>query len=193
MALSYLDDIKPLEDQGYTDSQIASYYSQLTTGPISCGDAKILMEEAGAVVEDPVTQARTGSLITHYETLAPGPVKQLLAWFITHCFGRGDQINSHLQPRASQVLGVVASLPAGELRDLGSKIVELGGGQPNLGLVASDISQARSAWQAGEQEAARREAIQSLQAEIENTWINPAISDGVSDSASVRAAIKAGM
>lgn len=38
-----------------------------------------------------------------------------------------------------------------------------------------------------------REAIEALRAEIENTWINPALADPSSVSANVRAAIKAGL
>jgi hypothetical protein len=37
------------------------------------------------------------------------------------------------------------------------------------------------------------DAIQQLKAEIENTWINPALSDAASTADEVRAAIKAGL
>lgn len=38
-----------------------------------------------------------------------------------------------------------------------------------------------------------REAIEALKAEIENTWINPALADPASVAATVRAAIKSGL
>lgn len=38
-----------------------------------------------------------------------------------------------------------------------------------------------------------REAIEALKAEIENTWLNPALADAASVAATVRAAIKAGL
>lgn len=38
-----------------------------------------------------------------------------------------------------------------------------------------------------------REAIEALKAEIENTWLNPALADATSVAATVRAAIKAGL
>jgi len=69
----------------------------------------------------------------------------------------------------------------------------LANGRPNPNLVEQDIIDSRNAYQAEVAEQNRQDSILSLKAEIENMYINPAVSDGVSDEATVRAAIKAGL
>jgi hypothetical protein len=59
--------------------------------------------------------------------------------------------------------------------------------------VEADIAASRNHHAADLAEQQRRIEITALQAEIENTWINPAISDGVSTADQVRASIKAGL
>ncbi len=190
--LDYLRDIKPLEDQGIDDATIASHLSARTKDPIPCEDAKVLLEGSGAIVEDPVTQQRSGSLIDHYGSLPVGEEKSLLSWFISHVMVRGVQVTSHDYPRSIQLAVVVAGLPA-NLEPLASDIIALGGGQPDKLATVQDVVDCRNEYIAEQDELARQDSIHQLQAEIENTWINPAISDGVSTADEVRAAIKAGL
>jgi hypothetical protein len=193
MPLDYLSDVKPLEDEGYTDAQIASYYSQVTAKAVSCGDAKVMLEEEGVAFQDPITgQLSSGDLIDYYNGLPDGQNKQLLAWFLSHVFYRGVEISSHKQPRAAQIVSLIGQLP-GNLQQAGARLLELGGGQPYAGTVEADIAALRAGHQDDEAEKDRRDLISTLQAEIENTWINPAISDGVSTAEQVRAAIKVGL
>jgi hypothetical protein len=190
--LNYESQVKPLEDEGKTDAQIAAFYAHKTAKPVPCSSVKVLLEENGLVIEDPVTRVRSGALITYYAGLADGTAKTLLGWFISHVFGRGETIASDTQPRATQVVETIASLP-GPMAAIGVKIIELGGGQPYDGLDAAGVAAVRAAYDASIAEVTRQNTIQALRAEIENTWVNPAVADGVSTAEQVRAAIKAGL
>jgi hypothetical protein len=189
--IDYITDVKPLEDQGLNDSEIAYALSSRTAAPIPCAETKVVLEGSGAVVEDPVTQQRSGTLIAHYETL-DGDDKSLLAWFISHVMIRGVEISSNEYPRSIQLESIVDGLPS-SLESVAQDIIALGGGQPDAGTTTADVDASRTAYEAAQAEQARRDSIISLQAEIENTWINSAISDGTSSEAEVRAAIKAGL
>ncbi len=189
--IDYLNDVKPLEDIGLTDTVIASHLSARTLHSIPCEETKVVLEGAEAIVENPVTQTRSGSLIAHYETTT-GDEAKLLAWFISHVMVRGVEVTSHEYPRSVELAFVINGLPE-SLLAVASDIIALGGGQPDLGTVEADVVACREAYDAGQAELARQESIRALQADIENTWINPAISDGTSTVAEVRAAIKAGL
>ena len=192
MAFDYITDIQPLEQQGLDDTQIAAHLSARTDKPFLCSDAKILLEETGAVVEDPVTIQRSGSLIDAYEAMTDQQIKSLLAWFISHVFGRGEQVLSNTYPRSVQVATVIASLPP-ELQAVGQQLIDLGGGQPDVGTTAGDVAASRGAYEAEQANQIRVQGIEQLRAEIENVYINPAVSDGLSTEEQVRASIKAGL
>ena len=106
--IDYLSQVKPLEDQGLTDAEIAYSIASQTLKAMPCYDSKLVLEEAGLVREDPVTGQRTGSLIDHYQAMADAQLKSLTGWYISHVFGRGENINSHEYPRSSQVAQVMA-------------------------------------------------------------------------------------
>ena len=190
--LDYLTQIKPLLDAGRTSLQIADHYKAKTATSVSCSSIKVLLEENGVVIEDPVTLTRSGSLITHYTGMADGATKTLLGWFISHVFGRGETIASDTQPRATQIVDTIANLP-GPMQAIGAEIIELGGGQPYVNVTAAIVDEVIASHAATTLDEARKVSLDALRAEIENTWINPAISDGVSDAVAVRAAIKAGL
>jgi hypothetical protein len=192
MSLDYVSDIQPLEGAGMTDAQIAAYFAHKTAHSVLCSEAKILLEESGLVFEDPVTRNRGGALINYYVSLPDGELKLLLGWFISHVFGRGEVITTDTQPRASQVVAAVASLP-GPMQAVGGALIALGGGQPYGTLTAADVAAIRAAHLALVAEPSRRAAIDALRVEIENTWFNPAMGDGVTTAEEVRAAIKAGL
>ena len=190
--LDYNSQVKPLEDAGLTDAEIAQHFAAATANAIPCYDAKLELEEAAVVREDPVTGQRVGSLIDHYNGLADGDEKQLLGWFISHVFGRGQNVTANEYPRSIQVSLVMAGLPA-EMATVSAAIIALGGGQPFAETVEADVVASRQAETDRQAEIARQDSIGALQAEIENTWINPAIADGESTAEQVRAAIKAGL
>jgi len=190
--LDYISQIEPLESAGKTDAEIASYYNSITSSPIPCAELKVLLEESGLVSEDPVTGNRVGSLVDHYAGLSSGTEKSLLGWFISHVFGRGVEISSDEQPRAGQVALVVAGLPA-EMAGVVDSMYALGGGKPYESVTAADVNSARDVYNAEVANSLRINEIEQLKAEIENTYINPAISDGVSIVDQVRENIKASL
>jgi len=192
MAIDYLRDVKEMEDAGSTDLEIAQHLANKTESPIPCGAAKVVLEESGLVVEDPITLQRSGTLVDRYNAMTDPELKALLGWFMSHVFGRGEQISSDSYPRAVQLAAVLADLPPA-LQTVGQQLLALGGGQPFTGTVEADVVAARQVYQDEQAEVARQDSIRALQAEIENTWINPAVSDGSTTAESLRATIKAGL
>ena len=86
----------------------------------------------------------------------------------------------------------MADLPA-EMQPTCDELIAIGGGKPYAGTVEEDITVSRNQHVAEQAEQQRQSDIIALQAEIENDYINPAVSDGVSTADQVRAAIKAGL
>ena len=192
MSIDYLRQVEPLEAQGLTDAEIAYSIANQTLRPMPCYDSKLVLEEQQLVREDPVSGQREGSLIDHYQAMTDPVLKSLTGWYISHVFGRGENVNSHEYPRSSQVAMVMADLPD-EMQPACDQLIDLGGGKPYSGTVEADIIASRNQHAADLAEQQRQSQIIALQAEIENTWINPAISDGVSNADQVRANIKAGL
>jgi hypothetical protein len=192
MSIDYISQVKPLEDRGLTDAEIAHSIANQTLRAMPCYDSKLILEEQQLVREDPVSGQREGSLISHYQAMTDPVLKSLTGWYISHVFGRGENVNSHEYPRSSQVAMVMADLPA-EMQPACDQLIALGGGKPFAGTVEADIVASRNQHAADLAEQQRQSEIIALQAEIENTWINPAISDGVSTADQVRASIKAGL
>lgn len=190
--IDYLLDVKPLEDAGVADSEIAVHLASRTSKAMPCSAARIVLQESGAVVEDPVAGTRTGLLIDHYSSLPQGNEKSLLGWFISHVFGNGDEVSTNTHPRSVQWNSVTLNMPE-SLQYVAQSLIEKSGGQPNAGTTAADVAASRDSYEADLLEEQRRELIMSLGATIANTWINPAVSDGSSTEAEVRAAIKAGL
>jgi len=192
MSIDYLRQVEPLEAQGLTDTEIAYSIANQTLRPMPCYDSKLVLEEQQLVREDPISGQREGSLIAHYQAMTDPALKSLTGWYISHVFGRGENVNSHEYPRSSQVAMVMADLPA-EMQPACNQLIALGGGKPFAGTVEADIVASRNQHAADLAEQQRQSEIIALQAEIENTWINPALSDGVSTADQVRASIKAGL
>ena len=189
--IDYELDVKPLEDQGLSDADIAQHLAARTLNAMLCSEARVILQEAGAVKEDPVTGGRAGSLIDYYTTLPEGNSKDLLAWFISHVMGEGVDVSTNDYPRSVQWASVTAPMNA-ELQAVAASLIDSAGGQPDAGATSLDVQDARAVYQSGVAEQARKDAIQQLKADIENTWINPAMTDG-SSVEDVKAAIKAGL
>lgn len=190
--LDYILHIKPLEDQGLTDIQIVNHISNMTANPIPCGEMKIVLESNGLVLEDPVNLSRFGSLIDYYTSMPSGEEKSLLAWFISHVFNRGIELSSNTYPRSVQFAAVASGLPASMQPSI-DEIIALGGGRPFEGSTQQDIDDARTVYQNSQAEEVRRNSLLAVQADINNIFINPAISDGATSAEELKSAIKAGL
>ena len=186
--LDYQVDVAPLLASGLSHAEVAAHLSYKTVRPIDCSDARTILFESGAIVEDPVSRVRSGSLIDYYSSLDDGEQKSLLGWFISHC-GSGSEIQTNEYPRSVQWGSVVAALPD-DLKSLADKLVASAGGFSYGSVGEDDVSESVANAEAAQAEDSRRVEIFAIQARIENEWINSAIADGVSTAEDVRAAIK---
>ena len=118
-----------------------------------------------------------------------------------------SQLFNHLNKHRSTVVDTTVQPWAVDAKDLTNGLLAaglitqvqldafygLGGGQPNAKVVEKDVVDSRNTYNAQQTEELRQDSIRSLQAEIENNYINPAISDGKTTAEELRAAIKAAL
>jgi len=182
MSINYLTDIQPLENS-LSDDEIAVHLSARTAKAIPCEDTLVLLEGAGAIIEDPVTQLRSGSLIDYYQTLS-GNDAQLMSWFLSHILGRGIEISSHDYPRSIQLSTLVAGLPS-DLGQLADAMIALGGGQPDAGTTATTVSDVRNAYFANEAMAQR----QLVADQKFNEFMSPVLNDVEATDADIASAL----
>lgn len=187
--IDYLNDVQPLEP--LSDANIALHLSSRTAKAIPCSQARIVLQESGAVIEDCISRNRSGALVEHYTSLADGEEKSLLGWAIAHIWS-GEEISTNVYPRSIQFDTVLSGLPDA-LSEIVKAVVNLGGGRPTPAVTESDVAAAREKHNAIVEDEKRTQAIEQLKAEIENVWINPAMSDGESTAEEVRQFIKAGL
>jgi len=180
--ISYLADIEPLEGE-LSDAEIAAHLSARTAKAIPCEETLVLLEGAGAIVEDPITQQRSGTLIEHYQTLS-GSDAMLMSWFLSHLLGRGVEISSHAYPRSVQLATLVEGLPS-DLGQLADAMIALGGGQPDAGATATNVSDSRDAYLADKARADR----QVVAAEKQNEYLSPVLDDIDATNADISSAL----
>jgi len=149
--MDYLTDIKPLQDQGFSDADIVLHLNAKTARPMQPDESRYVLQDTGAVLTDPVTpDQRTGSLISYYQALPDGDAKKLIAFFISRIYG-GEVVRTDQWPRSVQFKSVEDSLPT-ELQSVSAKLVELAGGRA-ASVTEADITAAQQAWE--DQEAQR--------------------------------------
>lgn len=174
--LDYPLDVAPLLEAGLSNAEAAAHLSAKTSGPIQCSDARQVLFESGAVIEDPVTRVRSGSLIDYYSGLPDGADKSLLGWFISHC-ETGDEIGTDQYPRSVQWSSVVASMPDA-IKSVASKLIVSAGGLAYGSVSEEDISESLVEHENNVQLIKNNDDLVALKARIENEYINPAISSG---------------
>jgi hypothetical protein len=194
--IDYLTDIKPLQDDGVSNADIATHLSSRTAQAMQPAPSQYALQESGAVLTDPVQiNHRTGSLITYFESMPEGDDKNLVAWFISEIFSN-NTVSTNDYPRSSQYAAIEAGLPA-SLQPVAAELVSLAGGRPDAGTTEQNVVDIQAQWEAEEAariaEEQRQQGILDLQAEIDNDYILPALSDGTSTAEQVRASIKAGL
>jgi len=177
--LDYIFQVKPLEDAGLSNQEIAEQLSSATALPMSPDQSKSILQETGAVIADPVVvNQRSGSLISHYQSLADdSPSKLLIAWFIASVYD-GVPARTDSYPKSVQFKQVEDSLPDA-LKLVAGKLVAAAGGRPNASVTEQDIIDSKAAWQQAEadriaQEQALEQQRQAEQAEIEKLQKNEA-------------------
>lgn len=146
MFIDYLYDVKPLEDAGLTNAEIADAIASATAGPMNPDESKSILQETGAVITDPVNIGqRSGSLITYYQSLADdAPAKRLIAWFIASVYD-GVQARTDEYPKSVQFSQVEDNLPD-DLKAVANKLVVAAGGRPKGTAIEQDIVNAKAAY-----------------------------------------------
>lgn len=183
MSINYPDDIKPLQDQGVDNATIAQHLSDRTANAISNSDARAELQESGAVIVDPANPSqRSGTLISYYQTLAPGETSTLVAWFINAVFGTSDDIGTNDYPRSIQFAAVEGVLPA-ELQPVAAAIVADAGGRPDAGTTEADVVAIQAAYEAEQQAAILTKDQQNKFDGLVNTYVSPLIENNIFDDA----------
>ncbi|MEO1530278.1 MAG: hypothetical protein AAFX06_33215 [Planctomycetota bacterium] len=206
MTINYLADVKPLEDAGQTDAEIATALATLTVRDMPVEALRLVMRERKLWLKDPISRARDRGKIGVAMTGAgfPAALYDGLVEFEAALY---DMSATHVSTASRiDIAGEVAQVIGG-LRALGVVTAEdaeafytVGGGMKYPDVNAAAIAAARQehADEVVEQsrmqvEQSRMRDIDALRARIENDFINPAMDDGSSTAADVQAAIKAGL
>ena len=162
----YLFEIKPLQDQGISNANIAVHLNSKTAMPLSPQESEYILQDTAAVLVDPVSGAKFGSLISYYSTLPEGDAKNLIAFFLDRIYS-GQQVDTSAYPRSIQFASVEATLPA-DLQSVCARLVdEVGGSRPNTGITEADVVAIQEAWEAAEAERIAQEEAAAAEAEAE--------------------------
>ena len=73
--IDYLSEVKPLQDAGVSNADIATHLNARTLGSMQSQASIYVLQDTGAVLIDPVTGNKFGSFITYYESLPDGDAK----------------------------------------------------------------------------------------------------------------------
>lgn len=148
--IDYQFEIKPLQDQGISNANIAVHLNSKTAMPLSA-ESRYVLQDSGAVLVDPVSGEKFGSLISYYSTLQEGDAKNLIAFFLERIYS-GQTVDTSAYPRSIQFASVEETLPA-ELQAVCARLVdEVGGGRPNAGITEADVVASQEVWEAAEAE-----------------------------------------
>ena len=165
MALDYLSEVKPLQDS-MTNAEITAHLNAKTLGPLPADEAKYVLQDSGACLQDPVTGDKFGSLITYYAGLEDGDAKNLIAFALDRIYS-GQPVNLDEPPRAVQFQTVSATFPA-DLQSVCDSLVEVAGGRPYDGsLTEADVAQSQTDWEAAEADRIAQEEQAQAEAEAE--------------------------
>ncbi|MGB1649686.1 MAG: hypothetical protein ACPHEP_01545 [Acidimicrobiales bacterium] len=163
--IDYLIEVKPLQDAGLSNSEIADSLNAATAGPMLPAPSEYILSDCAAVLVDPVSGEKFGSLIDYYATLEAGDAKNLIAFFLDRIYSNQD-VGTNEYPRSVQFANVELTLPA-DLQAVCTKLVEEAGGRPHSGVTEADVAQSQADWEAEEQARIEQEQAAQEQAEAE--------------------------
>ena len=189
MSYSYINDIKPLQDQGVSNAEIAAHLSNRTARPMQSAESIYELQNSGAVISSPVLiSQRTGSLIDYWQGLPAGQEKDLLAFFLSTLYD-GNPVRTDQYPRSTQyALAELNMTP--DLQLVAESLVNLAGGRPDQGTTEQDVVASQQAYEA---EQAENEALAALDQQywsLHNQFIAPLQDARNTDSAAWKAGIQ---
>ena len=172
MSYSYIQDIKPLQDQGVSNAEIAAHLSNRTARPMQSAESVYELQNSGAVISSPVLiSQRTGTLIDYWQALPAGQEKDLLAFFLSTLYD-GNPVRTDQYPRSTQyALAELNMTP--DLQLVAESLVNLAGGRPDQGTTEADVVASQQAYEA---EQAENEALAALDQQywsLHNQFIAP--------------------
>jgi hypothetical protein len=172
MSYSYINDIKPLQDAGVSNADIAQHLSNRTAQAMQSQESVYELQNTGAVINSPVLiSQRTGTLIDYWQGLPVGQEKDLIAFFLSTLFD-GNPVKTNEFPRSTQfALAELNMTP--DLQLVAESLVNLAGGRPDQGTTEADVVASQAAYEA---EQAENEALAALDQQywsLHNTYISP--------------------
>jgi DNA-binding transcriptional MerR regulator len=172
MSINYLRDIKPLQDQGLSNAEIARHLSDRTARPMNGADSQYLLKDKGAVLQSAVfINERTGTLIEYYKTMPEGNDKNLVGWFIAEVFS-GNNVRTDEYPRSVQYAMVQLILPS-ELAQVAQDLVNLAGGRPDVGTTEQNVVDIQAAYDSEQQIDQQLSALDQQYWSLNNQHIAP--------------------
>ena len=188
MAIDYLSEVKPLQDAGVSNADIATHLNARTLGSMQSQASIYVLQDTGAVLIDPITGNKFGSFITYYESLPDGDSKNLIAFALDRWYS-GQDVSTDEYPRSVQFDSVCVTLPA-DLQAVCDQLVAEAGGKVHSGVTEADVVASQTAY---EQEQATQAAVAALENQyvaLYNTNIAPLIDNQETDSAVWGAALQ---
>lgn len=186
--IDYLNDIKPLQDQGLSSSDIASHLSFKTASPMGAEQVNYILQDTGAVLNDPVNpNQRTGSLISYYQSLPEGDSKDLIAFFIGRIYN-GQEVKTDQWPRSLQFKAIEDVLPQ-DLASVSAKLIESAGGRVAQSVTEADVTAAQQTWEQQQVSVEQTQAQEYKYATLYNQNIAPLIDSVNADDAAWQAAL----
>lgn len=163
--IDYLLEVKPLQDAGLSNADIATHLNSKTAGPMLPEPSEYILSDCAAVLVDPVSGSKFGTLIDYYATLDAGDAKNLIAFFLDRIYSNQD-VSTNEHPRSVQFANVELTLPA-DLQAVCAKLVEEAGGRPHSGVTEADVAQSQTDWEAAEADRIAQEQQAQAEAEAE--------------------------
>ena len=189
MSIDYLRDIKPLQDQGVSNAEIARHLSDRTARPMNGDDSQYLLKDKGAVLQSAVfINERTGTLIEYYKTMPEGNDKNLVGWFIAEVFS-SNNVRTDEYPRSVQYAMVQLILPS-ELAQVAQDLVNLAGGRPDVGTTEQNVADIQEAYESEQQIEQQLSALDQQYWSLHNQHIAPLQQSRNVNSADWKAAIQ---
>jgi hypothetical protein len=160
MSYSYINDIKPLQDQGVSNADIAAHLSNRTARPMQSAESIYELQNTGA-----------GTLIDYWQGLPDGQEKDLLAFFLSTLYD-GNPVRTDQYPRSTQyALAELNMTP--DLQLVAESLVNLAGGRPDQGTTEADVVASQQAYEAEQVENAALAALDQQYWSLHNTYIAP--------------------
>lgn len=197
--MDYLIDIKPLEDQGMTDAEIASLLSASTSRDIQISELENFLDFEGLASRNAITGSWEGPLPSEIVNNNFGLSAGLSKLFNHINKPRSVIVDTTVSPWATDALALTGGLLAAGLinQQQYDGFYDLAGGRPNANTVEQDIIDSRAQWEADEaQRQAEEAARQAHQDWVSSYWtqhnstVAPVLDAGTVDDVALVAALR---